>query len=52
MLDIDLEKVLADFGQALGVGLAFDEAGSCLLTVGDDCAVVVQAKADAAIAAN
>ena len=46
MLDVNLEKVLADFGQALGVGLAFDEAGSCLLTVGDDSAVVIQANVD------
>ena len=33
MLDIDLKKVLAEFGDALGIGLAFDDAGSCMLTV-------------------
>lgn len=46
MLEVDLEKVLADFGEALGVGLAFDETGSCLLTVGDDNPVVIQANMD------
>ena len=46
MLDVNLEKVLADFGEALGVGLAFDKAGSCLLTVGDESPVVIQANVD------
>ena len=43
MVDVDLKKVLAEFGDALGIGLAFDDAGSCMLTVGDDIPLVIHA---------
>ena len=46
MLDIDLKKVLADFGDALGIELAFDAQGACVLTVGDETPVAIQANVE------
>ena len=43
MIDIDLKEVLAEFGDTLGIGLAFDEKGTCMLTVGDDTPIIIQA---------
>ena len=46
MLDIDLKKVLADFGDALGIELAFDETGACILAVDDEAPVAIQANVE------
>ena len=46
MVDVDLKKVLAEFGDTLGIGLAFDEAGSCMLTVDDETPVIIQANVE------
>jgi hypothetical protein len=46
MLDIDLDKVLAEFGKALGMALAFDGNGACALAVDDETPVIVQANRD------
>lgn len=43
MLAINLGKVLADFGEALGMELSFDENGACVLTVDDEAPVILQA---------
>ena len=43
MVDVDLKKVLAELGETLGIGLAFDEAGSCMMTVDDETPVIIQA---------
>lgn len=43
MLTIDLEKVLAEFGQALGLDLAFDRDGTCMLTLDDETPVFLHA---------
>ena len=43
MLKIDLEKVLAEFGQTLGLDLAFDGDGACALTLDEETPVVIQA---------
>ena len=46
MLDVDVKKVLADFGDALGIELAFDKTGACVLTVGDETPVAIQANVE------
>ena len=46
MLDINLDKILAGFGEALGIDLAFDGSGACILNVGDDTPVIIQANVD------
>ncbi len=46
MVDVDLKKVLAELGETLGIGLAFDEAGSCMLTVDDETPVIIQANVE------
>ena len=46
MLDVDLDKILAEFGETLGVKLAFDEAGTCMMTVDDETPVIIQANAE------
>ena len=46
MLKIDLEKVLAKFGQTLGLDLAFDGDGACALTLDDETPIVIQANED------
>lgn len=46
MLDVDLKKVLADFGGALGIELAFDETGACMLAVDDEAPVAIQANVE------
>lgn len=43
MVHVDLKKVLAEFGDTLGIGLAFDEMGTCMLTVGDETPIIIQA---------
>ena len=43
MLKIDLMKVLADFGETLGLELAFDADGACVLTLDEETPIVIQA---------
>ena len=43
MLKIDLRKVLAEFGEALGLELAFDDNGVCVLTLDEDTPIAIRA---------
>ena len=42
MLNIDLRKVLAEFGNTLGAELAFDAKGVCALTLNDETPIIIQ----------
>ena len=42
MLTIDLRKVLAEFGKALGTELAFDDNGTCALTLNEETPIIIQ----------
>ena len=43
MLNIDLKKVLAEFGQSLGLDLVFDGGGACVLALDEETPVILQA---------
>ncbi len=42
MLKIDLRKVLAEFGKTLGLELAFDANGACVLTLDEETPIIIQ----------
>jgi hypothetical protein len=42
MLKIDLGKILAEFGNALGLELAFDDKGVCGLTLDEETPIIIQ----------
>ena len=43
MLKIDLGKVLAEFGENLGLELAFDDDGLCVLTLDEETPIAIRA---------
>jgi hypothetical protein len=43
MLKIDLKKVLAEFGENLGLELAFDDDGVCVLTLDEETPIAIRA---------
>ena len=43
MLNINIMKVLAEFGKTLGVELAFDANGVCALTLDEETPIIIQA---------
>jgi len=43
MLKIDLKKVLDEFGKTLGLELAFDANGACVLTLDEETPIIIQA---------
>ncbi len=43
MLKIDLRKVLTEFGNTLGLELAFDANGVCVLTLDEETPIIIQA---------
>ena len=43
MLKIDLRKVLAEFGETLGLELAFDDDGVCVLTLDEETPIAIRA---------
>ena len=42
MLNIDLRKVLEEFGNTLGLDLAFDDNGICVLALEEETTIVIQ----------